>query len=92
MVLQKFESSFNVAVLLSALLVLMAVINLALWNAPIELLQTVFVLNLLVQILTLDFRRIASIIPFVSSMQTPVPVWILFVLKLLLVVVIISRI
>ena len=60
--------------LLTVLLDLIAVINMALCNVPVELLPTVFVPKLLVSKLTFVFGPIALIIPFVYSMQTPVQV------------------
>ena len=84
MVLLKYKSSLNSTALLSILLVKIAVINVALQKEPIELLLTVSMPNLLVPILTFVSGHIALIILSVYSMHTPVQVWILFVLKLLL--------
>ena len=92
MVLLKYESCLNETASLFVLPALIAIIKVALWNTTIELLPTVFMPNFLVPILTFVFGRIVLIIPFVYSMQTPVQVWILLVLKLLLAVVITSRI
>ena len=91
-VVRKYDNSFNVIALLSILLDLKVVINLALWNALIELLQSIFVPNSLVPILTFDVSHIDLIIPCITSIQTPVLVWTLLVLKLLLVVVITLKI
>ena len=78
--------------LLFDLLVLIVVINSVMLNAHTVLLKKVSVLNLLVLILTSVSSPIALTIHSVFSIQTPVLAWIPLVSKLLMAVVITSRI
>ena len=92
MVLLKLESSLNDTASLSILLVLKVVINSILLSAPIVLLLTILVLNLLEPILTSDFCRTTLIILSVFSTSTHEQAWILLLWNFFSAVVVTSRI